>query len=172
VYYYSDVRNLIYSMDTGTKIGARAVRQKQNVGRVEIQGMEADLRYTLFEAWSLFGGYTYNTSKVREYPDKTIEGNYLSYAPINKFFFGASFRDPRIISVDITSRYIGTIYDDDRNTRVLGDDFVWDLSLSRTVYGGLEASVKVENVFNRDYQGYYGTLAPPLTMMGSVKWSF
>jgi iron complex outermembrane receptor protein len=171
-FYYSDVRNLIYSLDTGTKSGGLSVKQKQNVGKVEIQGVEAELRYSLFDAWSVYGGYTYNSSKIREHPDKTIERNYLTYAPLNKYFFGISFRDPKIINVDIAARHIGTFYNDDKNSQVLGNDLIWDLGITLPIYKGLEGSLKAENIFNRDYQAYWGTLAPPLTIMGTIKWSF
>ncbi len=171
-FYYSDVSNLIYSMDTGLKSGGLAVKQKQNVAKVEIQGAETELRYNLLKEWSFSANYTYNSSRIKEHTDKTLEGNYLTYTPRDKLSLGTSFRDPRFINVDIVARYLGTFYNDDKNTQVMGHDFIWDVNLSREVLKGLDLSLNVQNLFDRTYQAYYGTLAPPLTVMGTIKWGF
>ncbi len=165
--YYSEVKNLIYSIDAGA-----GIKEKRNVGRVEIYGYEAELRYEILSSWSLFGNYTYNSSRIKEFPNNTsLEGKYLTYTPKDKYTLGTSYRDPKLIHADISVRYFGSVYDDDLNTREVGNDFVWDLRLSRKLVKDLEASLTIENIMDRRYEEYRGTLAPPRTMMCNLKWS-
>lgn len=166
-FYYNDVKDLIYSVDIGG-----GIKEKQNVGKVEIKGLETELRYNIMKDWSLFGNYTYNSSKLKEHTDKTLEGKSLTYTPKHKCSLGISFHNPKLINIDLVGRYVGSVFHNDSNSIKLKGHFIWDLSFVKAINEDFEISLKIENLQDRNYQEYRNYLAPPRTITGSLRYKF
>lgn len=166
-FYYSDVSDLIYSVDVGSKI-----KEKQNVGKVKIYGYEAELKYELMDGIMLFSNYTFNKSKIRTYTNDSLKGKYLTYTPKNKSSFGLSFHNPKFIDIVLKGRYTGIMFHDDANTQKLKEHLIWDMVFSKKIMDNFEVSLEIENLQDRKYQEYKGYLAPLRTISVSGKLTF
>ncbi len=161
-FYYNDVDDLIYSV-------GESVKDKQNVGKVEIYGLETELSYAPFEKMDIFLNHTFNSSRIVKHSDASLEDKYLTYTPEEKWSFGCLFFDPKLLDVRLTGRYTGSVFSNDANTQKLDGYFIWDVSFSRKIGAVTEISLSVDNLQDRSYQEYRGVLAPGRTVIGSVK---
>jgi outer membrane cobalamin receptor len=59
---------------------------------------------------------------------------------------------PRWVSAAVEGRYVGARYDDDLNTIRLDDFFLVGLRLNRDLGRGISAHLKIENLFNEDFE--------------------
>ncbi len=167
-FYYSDARDFIYSVDVGGN-----TKEKQNVGKVEIYGLELETKYDIFKVLSIFANYTFNRSEIREFQnDRTLEGKLLTYTPKDKVSFGFVFNNPKLLKVDLRARYTGHVFHDDRNTQKLKSHLIWDFALAKEIGEHLEISLKIENMFDKTYQEYKDYLAPPRFISGNLKLKF
>lgn len=166
--YYNDVRNLIYSVDTGKNI-----KEKQNVCSVDIRGYEAAVRYDITDKINGFINYTYNCSKIKEFEkDKSLEGKILIYAPKHKISAGISYSNQKLLDVDLTGRYVEKQFHDDKNIIELDDYYTFDIIFSRKINDGIDVFAKCENLLDRKYQEYKGFLAPGRTITVGSNWRF
>lgn len=167
-FYRNNARDFIYSVlvDAENKI-----KQKQNVGKVTMQGVEAELSVRPVRGASLSLAYTYNESKIEEFEeDPELEGKYLTYAPKHKVSFTVGYDDPKLFTVDLIGRYVGERFGDDKNTdkRNMESYFVMDLKLSRKVGEHFEVSLGVENLADKIYEEKVGYEVPGRLITGSV----
>ncbi|MDD2702768.1 MAG: TonB-dependent receptor, partial [Candidatus Omnitrophica bacterium] len=151
--YYNDVSDLIYSLGGTTKI-------KQNVGKVQIYGIETDMRADIFRWLSVFSNYTFNISKIMKHSDMSLKGKYLTYTPRNKYSIGGIFKIPKIADIEVAARHIGHVFNNDANTQKIKDYFVLDFTLSRKFTDNFDLSIKVENAADKRYLEYWDTVAP------------
>ena len=166
-FYYNDVSDLIYSIDTGSNI-----KDKQNVGKARTKGMEIELRYDMAKDLALFTNYTYNLSNIKEHTDKALEGKFLTYTPKNKGSFGMSYRNPKFLDIGVTSRWTRSVFTDDKNNDELKGYFVIDTTFSKKINDNFDVSLKVENLQDKKYQEYKNYLATPQTITLIGKWRF
>jgi len=146
-----------------------SVKDKQNVGKVEIYGLETELSYAPFEKLDIFLNHTFNSSRIVKHSDASLENKYLTYTPEEKWSFGCLFSDPELLDVRLSGRYTGSVFNNDANTQKLDGYFIWDVSFSRKIGAVTEISLSVDNLQDRSYQEYRGVLAPGRTVIGSVK---
>jgi len=158
-FYFNDVKNLIYSVDTAVA----SVKSKDNIGRVHIYGLETEARYELNKNFSIFCNYTLNLSRIYKHTNQNLKNKYLTYTPKNKMSYGTSLHIPKLVDIDLFGRYNGLMFNDDLNTQKLKDIFTFDLSVAKEITKNFKVSVKIENLFDRTYQEYRGVLAPPRT---------
>ncbi len=157
--YRNDARDFIYSMLTDPD---NSIHTRENVGEVKMQGVETEITLFPAPALSLTAMYTFNESVIEAFaPNPDLEGKLLTYAPRHKLNLIASYRDPRRGSAQLAARMVGKRYANDANTQVLDDYWLVDLTLSRTVVQGVEASFAVTNLLDNDYEEKRGILAPP-----------
>lgn len=167
-FYYNDARDFIYSVDIGGNI-----KEKQNIGRVRIYGLEFETKYKILKDLSLFSNYTFNHSEIKEFQrDRTLEGKFLTYTPQNKVSFGFTFDNPKLLKVDLRIGYRDRVFPDDRNTRKLKGYSVWNLMLAKEIGKDFAVSLKIENIFDESYQEVKDVLAPPRFISGNLKLKF
>jgi len=171
-FYDNNVYDLIYPVDTGTYSGLYDVVINQNVGQATIYGVESELRLSITKELSLFGTYTFDYSRIDKYTDSLLDGRYLIYAPRNKSTAGISFENPKLANIEITGRYVDSCFNDDFNTQVVKSYILFDIALSKEINENFIASLKIENIQDRDYRAYYGYVSPGRTVTGNIKVKF
>jgi len=165
--YYNDVKDLIYSVDIDS-----ATKERQNVAKAEVFGMELEARYNLNKKWQSFVNYTFNRSKIKKHSKASLKNKFLTYTPENKANIGLTYDNPTFFRVDFVARYVGRVFCNDANTKKLKSHFILDLKISRELNENLEVALNIENLTDRQYQEYWKYLAPPRFISGSVRLRF
>ena len=98
-------------------------RRRENLDRVNADGLEAELRLRPLPRWELQASYLYTDSRVER------TGLRVPQVPLNQGSLGISFAGP--VAVLLQGRWAGAQFDDDLNQLPLRGYFVADLSLRR-----------------------------------------
>lgn len=126
-------------------------RQRRNLGRTRIVGVEADVQVEVGHGVAASASWLWNDGEVRSAAlDPTLIGNRLPQVPRQQLSMGLTYDRPDILFAGLQVRYVGQQYEDDANTRRLGGYFVLDAVLSREIAPGWELFVKAENLLDRD----------------------
>ncbi|HEY4573805.1 MAG TPA: TonB-dependent receptor, partial [Thermoanaerobaculia bacterium] len=116
-------------------------RRRENLDRVNAEGLEAELRLRPRPRWELQASYLYTDSTVER------TGLRVPQVPRNQGSFGITFDGP--VAVLLQGRWAGEQFDDDLNHFPLPGYFVADLSLRRPFGDRLAVFLSAENLFNR-----------------------
>jgi outer membrane receptor protein involved in Fe transport len=149
-----------------------------NISKVNIYGIEAQLQWYATNDLSFFTTYTYNISKIDEdTQNKALEGNYLPNDPRHNLHVGARYNNPNIIDASVTVNYYADIYFDNENTLSTSDYYTVDLAVARKFFNHVTAYVNVENLFNQKYPIFRSlstsdTIDPGVLVMGGLKFEF
>lgn len=151
--------------------------QIENISKVHIHGIEAELKWDPRKDLSLFSNYTYNVSKIaKDDTDPALEGNYLPTDPLHKFHFGVWYKNPEIVNILVQANYYITVYYDNENTFKNGGYFTMDASISRRFGKHVELTLDLENIFNRKYPLFMSadsiTIVPGFLAMGKLTLHF
>lgn len=121
-----------------------------NISKVDIHGIEAELRWAPVADVTIFGNYTWNESEIKEDDaDPFQEGQYLTNDPKHKFHLGTMYQNPRIIDVTVVwNYYIDKYYNVDEITQDTDDFWSLDVGVSRRFFDHMTAYANVENIFN------------------------
>jgi len=149
-----------------------------NISKVDIYGLEAEMQWHPASEVTLFANYTYNVSKVAE--DKTdisLVGNYLPNDPRHSLHFGARYQNPNIVNATVMANYYADIYYDNENTMKTNDYWTVDLSLSRKFLNHYTVYLNAENIFDKEYPIFKSatsadTIAPGLIVSGGLTFEF
>jgi outer membrane receptor protein involved in Fe transport len=153
--------------------GANVTQQRQNVGKTEIQGFQADAEYRMGPQWRISGGYLFNSAKVEEFAaNPALVGNYLPQVPQNRVSYRVSYVNPKAVNVTFGVLGIGRQFDDDQNVRIVPGQSepglpgyaTTDLTVSRNVTRNVDVYFGAQNLFNQEY--IVGTLP---TTIGSPR---
>jgi outer membrane receptor protein involved in Fe transport len=150
-----------------------ATRQRQNVGEVQIAGVEGWLDLRLWRAFSASAGYTFAPTQVLSAASDTLVGKQLPHAPARRATVQLSYDDPRIVTVTLVVRYVGQQFEDDLNTQPLDGVALVDLSARRRVFGDLDAYVTVNNLLDQQYlvgRAGIDTVGEPLTVLAGLRY--
>ncbi len=132
-------------------------RQRENLDRTRIRGIEAELEYRPHPSWAFSSSYLYNHTEVLSAPNQPeLEGKRIAQVPRHQVTMKVGYTNPSLINVSVQGRFIGDQYEDDLNSLKLGDFFVLDLMLWRPIpvpkLSAGEIFFAVENLFDRDYE--------------------
>ena len=170
--YYTDAEDFFYPIKIGIDPGTgRDLYQRQNVGEVEIYGVEVQTDFRITSWLSAFVNLTWNESEVKEFdPRPDLEGKDLEYTPHFKANIGLSLSHPEICRVELVGRYVDEMYSDPENTEEgkLDDHFVVDLKVSKEFFKHAELYLNVMNLFDEDYEEYPDSEAPGFFVMGGM----
>jgi len=150
-----------------------ATRQRQNVGEVQIAGVEGWLDLRLWRALSASAGYTFAPTQVLSAASDTLVGKQLPHAPARRATVQLSYDDPRIVTLTLVVRYVGQQFEDDLNTQPLDGVALVDLSARRRVFGDLDAYVTVNNLLDQQYlvgRAGVDTVGEPLTVLAGLRY--
>ena len=125
-------------------------RQRQNVGRVRAQGLDAELALRLNRDWRVRGGYLLADSTFGRFPENPgVESNRLPQVPRHRLTASLNYDRPAILSAFLLARFVGLQFDDDRNLRPLANTALLDLQVSRRMHRNLVLTFAVENLLDR-----------------------
>ncbi|MBI2902205.1 MAG: TonB-dependent receptor [Candidatus Methylomirabilis oxyfera] len=157
-------------------------RQRQNLDRTRIRGIEAELEYRPYAHWTVSGSYLFNNTEVLSAPSQPeLEGKRIAQVPKNQFTVKVSYTNPTLINAYVQGRYVGDQFEDDINSLKLGDFFVVDLMLWRPIpipkVTAGEIFLGIENLFDRTYEvgkttDGIVTIGAPLLVHGGVRVRF
>ncbi|MGH9161682.1 MAG: TonB-dependent receptor [Vicinamibacteraceae bacterium] len=139
---------------------ADGVRQRQNLGRARIRGVQTDLEYRLGSRWKVSGGYLFNHATVREFDaNPALVGSFLPQVPKHRGSMQVVYSDPRLATLGVGVQLIGRQFDDDQNVLVVPGEAepglpgyaVLDVTASREVGHGLQIFVGAQNLLGQEY---------------------
>jgi outer membrane receptor protein involved in Fe transport len=152
---------------------ALITRQRQNLGRARMRGIDAEFEYRFNPQWNLRGHYLFGEATVEKFPvDRILEGKFIQQVPRHRANLGLDYANPRIVNVSIQGRFDGLRFDDDLNRLKLGSFFVTDLTVSRPLGEWWEVFLAIENLFDRQYAVQatpVQSLGTPIIVSGGVR---
>ncbi|MYB19161.1 MAG: TonB-dependent receptor [Holophagales bacterium] len=139
--------------------GGGSCRQRLNLDRTRIQGLEAELRQRLGDDWRLDVSYLYSNAEVDSAADfPELEGKRLAQTPEQSASFGLEYSNPDVLQARLGLRFVGEQYEDDLNTRPLSSFAVVDLSAARALSSRWHVFAGLENLLDEEVQvGISGT---------------
>lgn len=139
--------------------GGGSCRQRLNLDRTRIQGLEAELRQRLGDDWRLDVSYLYSNAEVDSSADfPELEGRRLAQTPEQSASLGLEYSNPEVLQARLGLRFVGEQYEDDLNTRPLSSFAVMDLSAARAISSRWQIFAGLENLLDEEVQvGISGT---------------
>lgn len=157
-------------------------RQRQNLDRTRIRGIEAEVEYRPYAFLTLSGSYLFNETEVLSAPRQPeLEGKRIAQVPRHQFALKLIYTNPALVNVSVQGRYVGDQFEDDINSLRLGDYFVVDLMLWRSIpvprVSASELFLAVENLFDRTFEvgkttDGIVTIGAPLLVHGGIRIRF
>ena len=127
-------------------------RQRQNLDRARIRGIETELEVRPSRDWKIIAGYTFTDTTVLDSPHQpALEGKQLAQVPRHGASVTVRYDNPALFTAAVTVRFVGRQFEDDLNTLPLGSYPVVDLFLSRRLTRWAEVFVGLENLLDRTY---------------------
>ncbi|HWR35300.1 MAG TPA: TonB-dependent receptor [Clostridia bacterium] len=127
-------------------------RQRQNLGRTRVRGLELEGESKVFGKLYLGGGYQFADSYVLRAPgNEALLGKLLPQVPRHEFSVQARYSDLRLVTIALQGRWQGMQFDDDRNQFPLEQFFVLNAFVSRAMGDRAEVFVAAENLLNNRY---------------------
>jgi outer membrane receptor protein involved in Fe transport len=157
-------------------------RQRQNLDRTRIRGIEAELEYRPHRQWTLSGSYLYNHTEVVSAPNQPeLEGKRIAQVPRHQFTWKVGYTNPALINFYVQGRLAGDQFEDDLNSLKLHRYIVVDLMVWRPIplpkLSTGEMFLAVENLFDRTYEAGKTTdgvvtIGAPVLVHGGVRVRF
>ncbi len=148
-------------------------RQRLNVDRIRVQGLEFSATWRASDALSFTATMLLNDPEVRRASvNPALVGNQVAQDPRHTTSLGATWRAPGKITFTPRLRWIGRQFEDDENTLILGECVVADLGASRPLTNHLELLLTIENLGNarvetgRSADGIVNIGTPRLALAG------
>jgi outer membrane receptor protein involved in Fe transport len=128
---------------------ALVTRQRRNLARVRSSGVEIEGEARLGGRGVVSAGYTLIDSHVGSFPpDPSLVGRHLPHVPRHQAVLQARYESTWRLGLQ--ARWVGEVWEDDRNTLLLDSAVVLDLLVAREVAGGLELFAAAENLLDAD----------------------
>ncbi len=149
-FYYAKGKDFLYYVATGEKLwGKIDTYQRQNISKVELKGLEADLDYIPISSLRININYSYNHTAIKDFDEKPeLNGKALTYAPKHQIK-GYLLWTGKTIDAMIRGRYKTKQYTTEDNASSIDGFGVWDAQLSKRFFRNrLYVSGEILNIFN------------------------
>lgn len=151
--FWNDVEELIANVTLASPLPdcppATTCRQRQNLDRGRIRGVETELELRLGRDWRLLASHLFTDARVVEAGQQpALEGRRLAQVPAHTLTLGVRYTNPALLSAAVIGRFVGRQYEDDLNTLPLGSFVVLDVQLARAVTRWAEVVLGVENLLD------------------------
>ena len=124
-------------------------RQRLNLERIRVQGVELSAKWQLSPTLSLSADYLYNDATVRRASlAPAIVGNRLAQVPEHSASVAASWQPAKKFTITPRLRALGRQFEDDENLLRLGAALVIDLGASYRMTPNCEIFLTCENLTN------------------------
>lgn len=129
-----------------------ATRQRQNLGRSRVRGLELALAWQPAPAWQLRIAHAFSDARVVEAPAQPmLVGKRLAQDPRHRTTAAVRFDDARFATVAVELRYLDRMFEDDLNTLPIGAVVLIDARVERALAGGLSMFAALQNALDRRY---------------------
>ncbi|MGD0710601.1 MAG: TonB-dependent receptor [Bacteroidales bacterium] len=186
--YYSIGKDFMYYTSTGDSVNIGyalvPVVEKQNISKVEIYGAESEVKYELSHNFLVFVNYSYTHAQISKdivnnpKVDSNLTGKYLTDIPIHKAGAGIIWKN-KIVNTTIMWKYIGKAWINDWNVddgylliNKYPDYSIINIRFEREIIKHFNASLGVENLFNKIYIDSKLNQCPGRFITIAVKYSF
>lgn len=170
--FHTVMDNARVTVDNGTS---------QNAGKKEINGVELGFTGQLTDAWSLYGGYTYLDSELKDngfvcaVSGRTCPSNVYVPSPYNGNVFPntakhsatlwTTYRFPFGLTVGAGANYSDKQYGDVANTKWIPSYTRFDAMASYAIQDNISLQLNVQNLadktyFTKAYASHYASIAP------------
>lgn len=166
-YFYQKVKDLIDWYDpTPTNYYNNDAVYKNLDGTSRFKGLEVSYKKDLFEDFYATFGYTRLSAKNED-------GEYLAKRAKNNFKFAADYYGLKDFHFNVNGEYVGTRYNsDDEQGEQTGRYTLWNAVINYRISENLNTYVKVDNIFDKDYQTISGYATAPRSAYIGLKYSF
>jgi outer membrane receptor protein involved in Fe transport len=148
-------------------------RQRLNLDRTRVQGLEFFARWSASPTLSLTADYLYNDATVRAArAAPALAGRRLAQVPRHVAAFGAAWAPVRAITLTPRVRFLGRQFEDDENLLRLGAALIVDLGAGYQLSDKVELFLNAENLTDerietgRSADGLVNTGTPRLVLGG------
>ena len=166
--FYSIGKDFMYYVSNGDSVNMgfmiAPVFQKQNIGKVEIYGAEAELKYSMKDSLTPFLNYTYTHAQIKEHVisnslvDSSLTGKYLTDIPSHKISAGISWKS-KWLSVSLSLKYLSSTWINELNAieeEYLKTDkypgyVTVNIRADKKVIKNLFVSAMIENIFDKKF---------------------
>jgi outer membrane receptor protein involved in Fe transport len=153
--------------------GITICRQKQNLGKARIQGVEASADWRPARSWLFGASYALIDARVTSAPgNDALVGKRLTQNPLYRSTLSATFDDPSTFTAGVQVRVLGQQYEDDLNALPLHEVALVDVSLAWHTSRTVDLFLSVNNILDRTYLvGRAGadTVGQPLFVHGGLR---
>lgn len=187
--YYSIGKDFMYYSSTGDSVNMGykivPVLKKKNISKVEIYGLEVELKYELDQNFSVFANYAYTHAVIKENDvndpnvDYDLSGKFLTDIPDHKISAGINWSN-RIVNTTFLYKFIGEQWINDLN--IVEDEYlftdkypaysIFSIRLEKQLIKNLKVSLNIENLFDKIYTDSNAQQCPGRFIMGSVYFTF
>ena len=137
------------------------VKQQQNIGRLEINGLEFEGEFKPWQFLTLWGNLTFNEPRIKKYSQNpALNGKYLSGVPLMQANLGTDITW-RQFKASLAGNFAGRNYANSNNNdqeNVYGGNtqvWLWDAKLTYSPTKYTDVSFSVQNLFDQQYYSYY-----------------
>ncbi len=160
--------------------GTPVVRQYQNLGAAESNGLELELRQILSARWTLALNYTYNRTRITgddAHPDYV--GNELPDMPRHKLNLSLDWNSGGHWTGRLLARHVGSTWTDEANTTTDAHGYQWRKEPYTTLdanlagkFGKLEFTLAGDNLFDRHYRSGFFWRDEGRVLRAELAWNF
>jgi len=153
-------------------------RQRRNLGRSSILGVEAATGLDLGRGVSASVSYLWTNAEIRSAKDDpALVGNRLPQVPRNQGTIALDYDDGGPWRASLQLRVVGRQFEDDLNTRALSRFAAVDAFVARDLGRGFEVFVAAENLFDKTIESGVSadgvvSIAAPRLVRGGLRYSF
>ncbi len=175
--YWNEVEDMVFNLTQGAGPGQVSpcgfvpdgglCRQRRNLTKVRVRGVEAELKERRGLAWTWAAGYLFSHSRIATAPGE-LEGKRLPQVPSHHLSLQVGYTQPSRGCFTARGRYMSGQFEDDLNALELGGFGVVDLFASRPVAKGVEVFFQVENLLDRAYE--VGISGDGVVSVGAPRW--
>jgi outer membrane receptor protein involved in Fe transport len=129
-----------------------AARQRQNLGKTRIFGLDLDLSWRPGDAWTVRVGHTFSDAHVTAAPAQPeLVGKRLAQDPRHRAIAAVTYDRARFATIIAQVRYLGRQFEDDLNTLPIGAVVLVDARAERRLGRGFSVFISGQNLFDRRY---------------------
>lgn len=155
-----------------------ACRQRQNLDEFSTHGVEVEVEAQPHRHWTLRSSYAWNPTEItRASTQPQLVGKAARANSRHQYSAGVGYSNPSLANVSLSTRFVGSRFDDDLNTLRLESFHVTDARISRQVTARVRVFASVENIFDREYaisrtSGGFARIGSPRLFEGGmqVRW--
>lgn len=166
-YFYQKVKDLIdwYDPTPINYYNNDAIYTNQD-GTSKFKGLEISYKKDIFKDFFATFGYTRLSAKNEE-------GEYLARRAKNNFKFAVDYYGLKDLHFNVNGEYVGTRYDsNDEKGEQTGRYTLWNAVINYKISKNFNTYVKVDNIFDKDYQTVAGYATAPRSAYIGLRYSF